>query len=65
MFFKITATPQRMIGAKAAAIYAGIPPAALGVAPVAMPGGRRLYDLHDIDAAFFISKDAFAHNAIS
>lgn len=47
-------TPRRMLPAKEAADYCGIPakrfPHECSVAPVAMPGGTKLYDMQDLDA---------------
>ena len=42
-------SPRRMLTAREAAEYIGLPAKALPVAPVEMPNGRRLYDMRDLD----------------
>lgn len=44
--------PRRMLSEREAAAYCGIPAKrlAISVQPVVMPGGAKLYDMHDCDA---------------
>lgn len=43
-------SPRRMLTAREAADYTGVNAAQLPVRPVELPNGKRLYDLHDLDA---------------
>lgn len=43
-------SPRRMLTAREATEYTGLNVAQLPVRPVALPNGRRLYDLRDLDA---------------
>lgn len=49
----IKISPRRMLSSGEAAAYCGLPskqfPVICNVAPVLMPGGRRLYDLQELD----------------
>ncbi|MER9712855.1 hypothetical protein [Mesorhizobium sp. M0220] len=44
--------PRRMLSEREAAAYCGIPAKriAAAVPPIVMPGGAKLYDMHDCDA---------------
>lgn len=46
-------SPRRMLSLKEAAEYCGVSPKRfsieIGVAPLDMPGGQRLYDIRDLD----------------
>jgi hypothetical protein len=50
----IKVTPRRMLTAGEAAVYCGMTakkfPVVSGLRPVEMPGGRKLYDIREIDA---------------
>lgn len=50
----IKVTPRRMLTAGEAATYCGIPARRFaldcGLQPTEMPGGRKLYDMREIDA---------------
>jgi hypothetical protein len=43
-------SPRRMLTAREASDYTGVSAAQLPVRPVELPNGKRLYDLHDLDA---------------
>jgi hypothetical protein len=49
----IKIAPRRMLSAGEAASYCGLPlkrfPTECNVTPVAMPGGRKLYDIRELD----------------
>lgn len=49
----IKVAPRRMLPAREAADYCGLPakrfPHECRVSPVVMPGGAKLYDMHDLD----------------
>ncbi len=46
--------PRRMLTPREAAEYCGLPtksfPVDCGARPIQMPNGRKLYDMHDLDA---------------
>lgn len=42
-------SPRRMLTVREAADYCGVPAKQLPVTPVEMPGGKRLYDVRDLD----------------
>jgi hypothetical protein len=48
--------PRRMLSGGEAAAYCGLPakqfPAVCNVSPIVMPGGRKLYDLQELDTWF-------------
>ena len=59
-------SPRRMISAREAAGYCGLPrksfPILCDVQPVEMPGGTRLYDMHDLDIWIDGMKQGLAAN---
>ncbi|MFZ2100123.1 MAG: hypothetical protein WAU86_06115, partial [Oricola sp.] len=52
-FFSVTITPRRLLTAKEAADYCGIAQKQLrfqtGIAPVALPNSKQLFDIRDLD----------------
>lgn len=51
--FTIKMPPRRMLSLSEAAIYVGIPakrfPSACRIVPIAMPDGKKQYDIRDLD----------------
>lgn len=62
----IKISPRRMLSYGEAARYCGLPakrfPLECGVAPVAMPGGRKMYDMRDLDLWIDGMKQGVADN---
>lgn len=62
----IKIAPRRMLSASEAATYCGLPlkrfPVECGVTPVAMPGGRKLYDIRELDTWLDELKGGTAEN---
>ncbi len=54
-------SPRRMLSAREAAEYVGLPvkrlPVDCRVPPIAMPGGKQLYDIRDLDSWIDSLKD--------
>lgn len=57
----IKVSPRRMLTLREAADYVGLPPkrfpSECGVSPLELAGGRRVYDMHDLDRWIDALKD--------
>jgi len=56
-------SPRRMLAAREAAEYCGLPVKQLPVRPVEMPGGKVLYDIRDLDRWLDALKDGAPDDA--